>query len=898
MANRIQTEIDIAVKGSAEVKKISKALDNLYGEITQVNNKTGEFVKNFSNLNNILSLVKKNFDNAASGTLQQEKAARLLLVAERQLNKEYQQREALLQRLRTAPMPLPGTGIGRDRSPESFKNRNMKGKRSSLIPGRSLFGQSVTVEGGASGRSRQILQEEQALQEALARMNQRSFGRFKFLPPEELTGQSESIFRGQSSPVEAKIKQTLANRKKSEIEIADIRNRALQKVQANEQRLITLRKNAIKSASGNTGVFSSSAANLVQRGSITGTASQGSTIKSMHKTGFSAFSARADEISRLTTAEQNLSTIRNQAAEKLKSQASIERRRAKTESLGANFRRFRRGRTSEDRAIRGRVASNALIGGAFPLLFGQGGAASAGGALGGATGGLLGGQFGFALSLVGTQLGSLIDNLVGGASKLGQALGPFTQDTEAITASLGLQNSVQQAQIKLIEQVEGKTAAFNAAMKLMANDIGQRGVDALKQFGESSRILSSQFTLAITKLQAFAAGVANFVLRITGLEDRLKKADAGKVVGAAAVRGNSEALGLIQRQKKIDEMDTRGGEGKRKEALQAQLDIEKQIFAIREQQKTKLAEITLEYDQAVQRNKEELQLKEAVKKLTETGMSEAIAKEVAKREQLRDKVLEEVDASADALRLERAKLGNTDKELERLKEIDAKLAEILKKREKIKDETEKTVEGIKKQDKEIKKVKVTKEEIADLLANEMTNALMGLIEGTKSLGESLASIAKSLARMFLNAAFQNIFNHMFQISEQGSYNRAGSFKAFQYGGVVNSPTLGMIGEGGEPEYVIPASKMDGAMARYSAGARGGAVIPGGSHESGTVAGGTGNAIVEYTGPVLNFNGDEYVPKTAVPEIINTAAKQGASAGRSQAFATLKNSRSQRVTLGL
>ncbi len=316
------------------------------------------------------------------------------------------------------------------------------------------------------------------------------------------------------------------------------------------------------------------------------------------------------------------------------------------------------------------------------------------------------------------------------------------------------------------------------------------------------------------------------------------------------------------------------------------------------QQKTKLAEITLEYDQAVQRNKEELQLKEAVKKLTETGMSEAIAKEVAKREQLRDKVLEEVDASADALRLERAKLGNTDKELERLKEIDAELAEILKKREKIKDETEKTVEGIKKQDKEIKKVKVTKEEIADLLANEMTNALMGLIEGTKSLGESLASIAKSLARMFLNAAFQNIFNHMFQISEQGSYNRAGSFKAFQYGGVVNSPTLGMIGEGGEPEYVIPASKMDGAMSRYSAGARGGAVIPGGSQDAGTVAGGSGNAIVEYTGPVLNFNGDEYVPKSAVPEIINTAAKKGATAGRSQAFSALKNSRSQRATLGL
>jgi len=564
------------------------------------------------------------------------------------------------------------------------------------------------------------------------------------------------------------------------------------------------------------------------------------------------------------------------------------------------FSRALRGKSFRQRigATRGFDTQSALISGAFPLLFGQGPIGAAAGALGGGIGGMFGQMGGFAGGIAATALVQQIQSAITAISDLGKALGPFTQNTEAVVSSLGLQNTVQEAQIRLIEQVEGKTAAFNAAMKLMANDIGQRGVDALKQFGESSRILSSQFTLAITKLQAFAAGVANFVLRITGLENRLKKADAGRVVGAAAVRGNSQALGLIQRQKQIDEMDTRGGEGKRKEALQAQLDIEKQIFAIREQQKTKLAEITLEYDQAVQKNKEELQLKEAVKKLTETGMSQAIAKEVAQREQLRDKVLEEVDALADALRIERAKLGNTDTELERLKEIDAVLADILKKRQEINGETDKAVDKIKSTGDEIKKVKVTKEEIADLLAGEMTNALMGLIEGTKSLGESLASIAKSLAKMFLNAAFQNIFNNMFQISEQGSYNRAGSFKAFQYGGVVNSPTLGMIGEGGESEYVIPASKMDGAMARYSAGARGGAVIPGGSHESGTVAGSSGNAIVEYTGPVLNFNGDEYVPKSAVPDIIGAATKQGAMAGKAQVIGSLRNSRSQRASLGL
>ena len=187
-------------------------------------------------------------------------------------------------------------------------------------------------------------------------------------------------------------------------------------------------------------------------------------------------------------------------------------------------------------------------------------------------------------------------------------------------------------------------------------------------------------------------------------------------------------------------------------------------------------------------------------------------------------------------------------------------------------------------------------EITNILASGMTNAVMGLIDGTKTLSQSLAGVARQLASMFLNRAFSAMFGNFF--GEQGGYSRAGSFKAFQYGGVVNSPTLGMVGEGGEPEYIIPASKMDGAMSRYSAGARGGAVIPGGSHEAGTVAGASGSTVVEYTGPVLNFNGDDYVPKDSVPQIISAAAQQGASMGQSKMMSTLKNSRSQRSKIGI
>jgi len=186
-------------------------------------------------------------------------------------------------------------------------------------------------------------------------------------------------------------------------------------------------------------------------------------------------------------------------------------------------------------------------------------------------------------------------------------------------------------------------------------------------------------------------------------------------------------------------------------------------------------------------------------------------------------------------------------------------------------------------------------QITDIVAGGLTNAVMGLIDGTKSLGESLAGIAKSLASMFLQAGFKSMLSGVFQA--EGGYN-GGSFKAFAKGGLVSSPTIGLVGEAGEDEYIIPASKMSGAMDRYSAGARGQAVIPGG----GTVASGSGVSstptVVNYTGPVLSFNSEAYVPKSAIPEIINSAARRGAQEGQSKVFSQLKNSRSQRSRVGL
>ena len=94
--------------------------------------------------------------------------------------------------------------------------------------------------------------------------------------------------------------------------------------------------------------------------------------------------------------KQNIQQIRNELAAEIK----LERAKRRT------------GKASIGKGVAGKLggaASSAIIGGAFPLLFGQTGAAAVGGGLGGAAGGLIGGQFGFALSILGTAIGSAVD---------------------------------------------------------------------------------------------------------------------------------------------------------------------------------------------------------------------------------------------------------------------------------------------------------------------------------------------------------------------------------------------------------------------------------------------------------------------------------------------------------
>jgi len=99
-----------------------------------------------------------------------------------------------------------------------------------------------------------------------------------------------------------------------------------------------------------------------------------------------------------------------------------------------NNNQARGARAGQARKTVGSTASSAIIGGAFPLLFGQTGAAAVGGGIGGAAGGLIGGQFGFALSILGTAIGSFIQQ----QDELDKSLFKISRSFENAGSSAGL----------------------------------------------------------------------------------------------------------------------------------------------------------------------------------------------------------------------------------------------------------------------------------------------------------------------------------------------------------------------------------------------------------------------------------------------------------------------------
>jgi tape measure domain-containing protein len=99
------------------------------------------------------------------------------------------------------------------------------------------------------------------------------------------------------------------------------------------------------------------------------------------------------------------------------------------------------------------------------------------------------------------------------------------------------------------------------------------------------------------------------------------------------------------------------------------------------------------------------------------------------------------------------------------------------------------------------KYKITLDQVKDTLANQITGAIEGLIDSTKSLGESLSGLLKTFASMFLRSGVGSLVGSIFK-SAKGNVFAQNGIVPYAKGGYIGRPTLSLMGEAG-PEAVLP-----------------------------------------------------------------------------------------------
>ena len=203
-------------------------------------------------------------------------------------------------------------------------------------------------------------------------------------------------------------------------------------------------------------------------------------------------------------------------------EAQATRKLAENEALAA--------RTARNRQLRN-TAGSAIIGGAFPLLFGQTGAAAVGGGVGGFAGGAIGGQFGFALSILGTAIGSAMDK----SDKFTQSLARL--NSTLATSQDGFQTTAREVGNLAKQLGITKEEAINVLNSFAAFDSAGVRKSLALAFGDAG---SFNAVAAAQKEADLAKQIFNFRDKIgnqkaSELLDQLKLGDSMKTELALAI---------------------------------------------------------------------------------------------------------------------------------------------------------------------------------------------------------------------------------------------------------------------------------------------------------------------------------------------------------------------------
>jgi hypothetical protein len=461
---------------------------------------------------------------------------------------------------------------------------------------------------------------------------------------------------------------------------------------------------------------------------------------------------------------------------------------------------------------RNRIIQSAGIGGGFPLLFGGGIQGAIAGGLGGGIGEALSPGGGFAGSIVATAVMRMMTDFTNGITEVGKAMNESSKEFDRVQNILGKDGANKISAFATQTQTLTKTfgdfilslqsgvagllnmgGVLNGLIAMMQRDVARRQAARSDEFkrrtkglkGQGGQGIKRRKILAEETDREFELNVQNFANQqaeigeqllnkeLQGLERKLE-------LEAADNHKMAEAIGL--RHKQVDIIDSLVAAG----AVLSEQDKERIGDLLRENQlleDKKDLELFLKENAKEMRSLEDEDQKnydDAIKKLDKLKeSSNSVTKNLEDQNKLN---LIKLSGSEYEIALAEKTLGYDKEKLATFDEEAFKIAYNNKLR----------IDGL------IKQKQIT-EDIKNIMAQDMGNAIKGLITGTQSLNDSLRNVLNNMANAFLNLG---IFGNI-----AGTFTRGASggllgaiFRA--EGGPVKGGKSYIVGERG-PEMFSP-----------------------------------------------------------------------------------------------
>ena len=404
--------------------------------------------------------------------------------------------------------------------------------------------------------------------------------------------------------------------------------------------------------------------------------------------------------------------------------------------------------------------TSGAISGAFPLLFGQGPIGGAAGFAGGFLGTKIGGQMGgFAGGLIATsvlqQLTTLRDNI----TQLADAFDVETFNLDKIINSLGLLGSEEAKRLRMIEELRGREAALNEATMELTRTIGEDGVASLREFSDMTKTMGNNLRRAMTKMMsAITSSVMNSPIG-KFFQNRAQKSERESKLPANIESTDKVLKNLIANRDSLLAKQSQLSDEAKKEAIRDQA-LGPLKFSSGGLFPSQIDNKSI-VDKKIQEEETSRVLKEQVDSINK---SVEARKKVLFNNQRDKEILENKKLTTESIlkdiKEENLFLKQSMSMGSQQAEIEQRVRDLREQREKIGKslsvEDEKAYRDQLKLNNALTQANELYMQIGETIKSGITDAIMGAIEGTRTLGDVARSVFNQIARSLISSGVSSI----------------------------------------------------------------------------------------------------------------------------------------------